>query len=280
MDIPLTFLCNNNCISCIIDSKVGIKRGHLSWNEIKHRIDSLPESYDTIGITGGEPTISKDFFRVMSYLKENRPESFIFIVSNGRMFSYPDFTKKFSDLKIKNLRVGIAIYSHNSKIHDSITMSKGSWQQTITGIKNLLKAGIKVELRIIINKINHTSMEDTARFISKNLKGVERAVFINMKYTGNAFRNREKIFVNYKQVVPHTIRAADTLAKNNIDVRLFHFPLCILPKKYRGVAKGITKQVVELTFTEKCSACKSKEDCSMIWKTYIVLVGDEEFKPI
>jgi len=279
MEIPLTFLCNNNCISCIINSKAETV-GHLSWSEIKQRIDRLPKSIDTVGITGGEPTTSKNFFKTMSYLKKTLPDTLIFLVTNGRMFSYPDFAKRLAGLNIKKMRVGIAIYSHDPEIHDSITMSKGSWQQTIDGIKNLLSLGVVVELRIIINKLNYTFLDETSRFITKNIPGVERVVFINMKYTGNAFRNRKTIFVNYKDIIPHVTKAVDVLTKNNLNTKLFHFPLCILPKKYRNIARGITKQMADLAFAEKCDSCKSKKDCPMIWKTYLVLAGGKEFNPI
>ncbi len=192
MDIPLTFLCNNNCISCIIDNRIVPKKGDLTWSEIKKRIDRLPSSYDTVAITGGEPTTSRNFFRVLTYIRDTRPDILIFVVSNGRMFSYPDFANRIAELGIRNLRVGIALYSHNSDVHDSITMSKGSWKQTVEGIKNLLRLGLRIELRIIVNRLNHSTMEDTAAFISKDFNKIERAVFINMKYTGNAFRNRNR----------------------------------------------------------------------------------------
>jgi His-Xaa-Ser system radical SAM maturase HxsC len=280
MEIPLTFRCNNNCISCIIDSRLSTKTGHLPWSEIKQRIDRLPKSCDTVGITGGEPTITGNFFKAMAYLRDRRPGILVFLVSNGRMFSYPEFAKGFSNLGIRNLRVGIAIYSHDPVVHESITMSQGSWQQTIQGIKTLLGLGIRVELRIIVNRLNYASLDETARFISANLKGVERVVFINMKYTGNAFRNRREIFIRYSELAPYITRAASILLKSGIDVRLFHFPLCTLPEKYRELAKGVTKQKAELAFAKACKTCKSKKDCPMIWRTYLTMAGEEEFRPV
>jgi His-Xaa-Ser system radical SAM maturase HxsC len=278
MEIPLTFCCNNNCISCIIDSRLSHR--HLPWKEIKGRIKGIPKSCDTVGITGGEPTISPDFFRSMSLLRDTRPDILVFLVSNGRMFSYPEFTKRFHKIGIRNLRIGIAIYSHDPRIHDSITMCDGSWNQTVEGIKNLLMLGIRVELRIIVSKLNFSSLNKTAEFISMNLKGVERVVFINMKYTGNAFLNRKKIFVRYGKLVPHVTKASDILLRTGIPVKLFHFPLCTLSRKYRSLAKGVTKQKSELAFTDACKTCSSRGDCPMIWKTYLTLTGEDEFGPI
>ena len=280
MEIPLTFHCNNNCISCIIDNRIVPKKGDLTWTEIKKRIDRLPKPYDTVGIAGGEPTTSKNLFRCLTYIRDTRSDIFIFLVTNGRLFSYPDFAKRISNLGLEKLRVGIALYSHKSDIHDSITRCMGSWEQTTQGINNLLKLGIRPELRIIVSKLNYASMEDTARFIAKNLSGVERVVFINMKYTGNAFRNRKKIFIKYKELVPHITKAVDVLLSAGIETRLFHFPLCTISEEYRELAKGVTKQRGELAFAKACKDCKSRNDCPMIWRTYMILAGEDEFKPI
>jgi His-Xaa-Ser system radical SAM maturase HxsC len=280
MEIPLTFNCNNSCVSCIIDSSLSSARGDISWDEIRQRIDRLPRSLDTVGITGGEPTISPSFFKAMSYLRDARPDILVFLVTNARMFSYHEFAKRFSGIKIQRLRIGAAIYSHDPDMHDSITMTKGSWEQTIAGIRNLISLGIDVELRIIINKINHSSMEETARFIAKSLPKVERVVFINMKYTGNAFRNRSKIFISYRDITPNITKAVDILQDAGIPTRLFHFPLCTLPQRYRDIAKGVTKQMGELSFVKACDSCKARKDCPMIWKSYLVLADEDEFRPV
>ncbi len=278
MEIPLTLVCNNNCISCIRDRSQ--PSGHVHWKTIKQCIDRLPKDCHTVGISGGEPTISPNFFRAMSYIRDTRPDTLLFLVSNGRMFSYPEFAERLSNLRIKNFRVGIAIYSHLPSVHDSVTMVKGSWEQTLRGIKALTSLGIRVELRVIVSRLNYASLDETARFISRNLAGVERVVFINMKYTGNALINLKRIFIRYSKLVPHTSRAADTLLNAGIPVKLFHFPLCTLPEGYREIAKGVTKQGPELAFAKACKTCGSRQDCPMIWKSYLNLSGEKEFTPI
>ncbi len=277
---PLTFKCNNNCISCIMDSRITEKMGNPTFNQIKRYIDMIPQSCDTIGFTGGEPTLRKEFFEILKYARKTHPESLLFVVSNGRMFKYEWFVKKLVDLDLGNIRIGVAMYSHNPDIHDAITRSKGSFNDTYQGIKNLIKYKVRTELRIIVNKLNYKTIEDTAEFIAGNFRGIERVVFINMKYTGNAFINRDKIFVRYKELVPYVQKAVDILLKHGFETRLFHFPLCTIDKKYWDLAKGVTKQKYELCFLKVCENCKMKDVCPMIWKTYVVLAGEDEFKAI
>jgi len=256
-----------------------LKIGNPKEEHIKNVIDNVKPG-DTLGLTGGEPTIREDFFKFLRYAKERDPYMSVFVVSNGRMFFYREFTERMVNIGLGNLKVGIALYGHDKGTHDAITRIPGSFEQTEKGIKNLIEFGIPVELRIIVSKLNYKSLKDMAEYIVRNLKGVYRVVFINMKYTGNAYINRKVLFVKYKDVVSHAEKASDILLKNNIEVKLFHFPLCIIKKKYWELAKGVTKQESELMFVKTCEKCNVKEKCPRIWKSYWVLAGDKEFKTI
>ena len=253
--------------------------GNPFMSQIKNVIDKVPEK-EILGFTGGEPTLREEFLEILQYAREKHPKKFIFVVSNGRKFSDREFTKKLANLKLEPIRFGIALYGHQAEIHDKITRAKGSFDETVLGVKNLLKNGFNVELRILVEKLNYQNMEDIARFIVKNFKGLERVVFINLKYTGNAFINRHAVFVRYSKAVPFVQNAADILLKNGFEVKLFHFPLCIIDKKYWPRAEGTTKQEMELTLLKKCELCAVKDRCPKIWKSYLPLAGTKEFQPI
>ena len=256
-----------------------LKMGNPREEHIRNVIDNVKEG-ETLGLTGGEPTIRKEFFRILKYAWDKNPQINLFIVSNGRMFYYREFVERMFKMGLENLKIGIALYGHKKETHDAITRIPGSFEQTIKGVKNLIDFKIPVELRVIVSRINYNYMEDIAKYVLRDLKGVFRVVFINMKYTGNAYINRKALFVKYKDVVPYAERAADVLLKNDVDVKLFHFPLCIIKKKYWNLAKGVTKQKSELMFVKACKKCKMKEECPMIWKSYWVLAGGKEFKTI
>ncbi|UCC91782.1 MAG: radical SAM protein [Candidatus Aenigmatarchaeota archaeon] len=275
VDWPPTFRCNNNCISCICNLEMVEKfePKDPQVKQIQRIIDAIkPE--DILCLTGGEPTIRKEFFQFLEYAKKKDPYMNVFVVSNGRMFYYRDFVEKMAKVSPKNLTTGIALYGHNSKLHDSITRTPGSFDQTVKGVRNLIEFKVPVELRVIISKLNYKNLVDIARYVVSDLKGVYRMVFINMKYTGNAYKYRKSLFVRYRQVVPHAERATDLLLKNKIPVKLFHFPLCTIKAKYRELAKGVTKQKRELMFVDACDKCKVRGECPMIWKSYWVLAGE------
>jgi len=281
VDWPLTFKCNNNCLSCIYNMELAdkLKVGQPKEESIKKVIDGVRPG-DTLGLTGGEPTIRDIFFRILKYARKKDPEMNVFIVSNGRMFSYMEFAEKTAGIGLVNLRIGIALYGHDKATHEAVTRIPGSFGQTIRGVENLLGLGVPVELRIIVSRLNYRKLEDIAAYVANNLKGVYRVVFINMKYTGNAYKNRKMLFVKYKNLAPYAQKAADILAKNKVEVKLFHFPLCIIQRKYWDLAKGVTKQESELMFAKACGGCDVKDECPRIWKSYWVLAGEREFRAI
>ncbi|MFH1235131.1 MAG: radical SAM protein [Candidatus Diapherotrites archaeon] len=73
MEWPLTFACNNECISCIFDLRQTKNIGTPFLKEIKNVIDGAPEG-ETLCLTGGEPTLRKDFIEIARYALEKKAE--------------------------------------------------------------------------------------------------------------------------------------------------------------------------------------------------------------
>ena len=61
--------------------------------------------------------------------------------------------------------VQITIESHDSKIHDSITGEKGSWHDTLQGIKNLISTTIYTTTNTTLNKCNAKKFLETIKFL-------------------------------------------------------------------------------------------------------------------
>jgi len=86
--------------------------------------------------------------------------------------------------------------------------------------------------------------------------------------------------VHYSKAAPFAQKAVDVLREKGFQARLFHFPLCIIEKKYRPLAEGTTKGELDLALPKKCDSCTLKEKCPKIWKSYLPLAGESEFKPV
>ncbi len=72
--------------------------------------------------------------------------------------------------RIKNLglKVAVSLYSSDSKVHDSITRTSGSYAKTMRGLGLLKEAGVPTRVEIVIMKVNQETVEDTMRWRKEN----------------------------------------------------------------------------------------------------------------
>ncbi len=280
-DLDTCYECNNNCLMCTTLRPGYSERVYnqtKKTSDLKRIIDSLNPKLHNFCFTGGEPTIRPDIFELVSYVLDKLPDTRINLITNGRMLAYKNFTEKLISLGLKNYI--IPLHAHAPELHDFITQANGSFEQTVKGLKNLLKYDVDVELRIVVHALNYVYLKELAEFINLNFKGISRIVFIYFDLTGTANANRNRLIVNQSKVIPYLENAVDFLASKRCDVRIYHIPLCLLRPDYRKFAEWRTVGERRITFTKECAMCSSKSQCSGIWKTYAHLVGTEEFKAI
>ncbi|MEM4680672.1 MAG: radical SAM protein [Nanopusillaceae archaeon] len=286
-DIEITWKCNQNCINCIFDTEKMYKDKDIKIEEIYKLIDNLDENKDYLGISGGEPTLRKELIDILKYIKKNKPNLLTMMVTNGTMLAYRKYVKAIKNAAPENFYIAIAIYGHKKEIHEAHTRSQNSFYYTLLGIKNSILEGLWTEVRYMITKLNYKYLTNFAWFVIDEFPEVNRVVMLNIKYTGNALKYKDVLFIKESEAVPYVIKAVDILLgngfkepPNNHEIRLYHFPLCLLPEKYWKFSEGVTKFDDDVIFIEKCNKCKVKEMCPKIWKSYIELAGDSEFIPI
>jgi MoaA/NifB/PqqE/SkfB family radical SAM enzyme len=169
--LSLGSACNNNCFIC--DTLQRKNRINKTMDQIKEEISKITSKSKKIIIAGGEPTIRRDIFKILSYAKRLGFEK-IAIETNGRMFCYPDFCKKIIEAGANQFN--IYLFGPNPEVHDSITRTNGSWKQTVEGIKNLLSMNQNVQINIGVNYRNHNHLFDIYSFLKE--MGINSIQFI------------------------------------------------------------------------------------------------------
>ena len=260
VDLGIINGCNNNCIMCTRNS---IDNYMPPYEEIIQQLNNLKDP-DQITITGGEPTIRKDLIKILRFINIKFPETKIRLITDGRLLSYDKLILELT--KIRNLSITSEIHG-NEKLHDQITRVKGSFNQTLTGLKKALKNKIPVEMRIVLHKLNYKNILDICQIIKSELAGVERVVIFPIDYIGQAYKNRDQLFVSYEELKPFVQTAIDFL-KEYFRVEIYHVPYCKLDERYH---KYIAKKTVEerrLANLKECEDCKFRDICPGIWATY------------
>ena len=148
----ITRRCNLACKYCYAGKSENLK-DPLDTHAIKKIITDIKNSGSTfIILSGGEPLIRDDFFEILDFtvFGENRngrePKSFfpVSLVTNAVLIT-GETAEKLS--RYPSLNIRISIDGHSPEFHDPFR-GEGSFRKTMTGIKNLFKAGMRKKISL------------------------------------------------------------------------------------------------------------------------------------
>lgn len=293
LDLKIGFSCNNFCKFCV----QGEKRktiGDKTLERIKKEMElGAREGYEEIVITGGEPTIRKDIFEIVSFAKKLGFKN-IQIQSNGRMFAYFDFCVEI--VKAGATEFALALHGHNEECHDYLTSSPGSFKQTVNGIINLKKLGQKVIMNTVITKSNYRHLPEIAKLLIA--LNVDQFQFAMVHALGRAKENFDSIVPHFTLIEPYVKKALEIGIKAGKKVMTEAIPYCFMLGYEDCVAEKIIPStkiydfnfvVEDFTIARKvegkakgpqCKKCIFYSECEGPWKEYPERFGWGEFKPV
>lgn len=287
LDICVWDKCNNRCRMCTnpIERWPSWDGSYdYSIDAITKRIDNKKEEFlkmDSIYLSGGEPTMNPSFLDLLKYLKNNFPDQRVKLLTNGRRFSYDDFAKKTLAIN-NNFEIDLSIYGPTEEVHDKITQTKNSFNQTTLGLENLLnykKKGQIVGVRTVITGLSYKYIEQMLELIAVRFPTVDRVVIIFWEPEAQAIINQSEVEVKYDAVKTYLEKLSVNFLEQFRDVRFYHFPLCRLPMKlWPYMWRTLPKEEIE--FVKECDDCNYKKYCLGIHKGYLENVEDNGFKAI
>ena len=179
MDLALTFKCQNDCVHCYAGGPH--ETDELSTEEWKQVIDRV----HNIGVfiatfTGGEPTLRDDLPELLLYAQNKGIVTGL--ITNGRRLSEKSYVEKLEKSGLDFVQV--TLESHKAKIHDLMTASKGSWKETVEGIRNVVSSHIYASTNTTLSKYNASDFLKTMDFIKR--LGVAAFGCNSLIYSGKA----------------------------------------------------------------------------------------------
>ena len=169
--------CNLKCVHCYAQSEDRNYHGEMSTEEGKAMIDDLAAfGAPVLLFSGGEPTIRRDLVELMQYAKSKGMR--VVISTNGTLIT-PEMAKEFAEVGLSY--VGVSL-DGSRETHDMFRGMPGSFDKAIQGVHNAQEAGIKVGLRMTINKRNWRDIP--AVFDVLRNENIPRACFYHLVYTG------------------------------------------------------------------------------------------------
>jgi radical SAM protein with 4Fe4S-binding SPASM domain len=179
MDLALTFRCQNNCVHCYAGGPH--ETIELTTEQWKHVVDRLHQiGVFILTFTGGEPTLREDLPELLLYAQNKGMVTGL--VTNGRRLGDNGYVEELEKAGLDFVQV--TLESHQSKVHDSMTASKGSWKETVAGIRNVISTRIYVTTNTTLSKHNASEFLGTIDFLKE--LGVRAFGCNSLIYSGKA----------------------------------------------------------------------------------------------
>jgi MoaA/NifB/PqqE/SkfB family radical SAM enzyme len=213
------------------------------------------------------------------------------------MFYYEEFAKRFASYD--RAHATIAIHSCKSAVHDWITGSKNSFEQTTQGVKNLVKFGIKNRVggKFVISKKNMHDLKETIEMCKQI--GCNSVNIAFPHAMGNARLNFYDCIPRYSEIKKDILETTKRSIEIGLHIDWEAIPLCFLSNyetfaselrmSKHSVLKDLTHTDENYTKTRQttakrkgpqCKQCKYFLICEGIWDDYEEGYDVSELTPI
>lgn len=261
----LTSKCNVSCLMC---PQPPSENDNLAYDEAGKILKLLQgRDISDICITGGEPTLNKDrFIDFLAKCVTQHPEAYISILTNGRTLADMDFVERIAEIATPNVIFCVSLHGDNPRLHDTIVNKPGSFEKTETGIYNLARKGIKIEIRHVITKMNYGRLPQMARHLYNYMPFCNHYAFMAMELHGEAVKNAALIMANPAQYKMELAEAALLLERGCLPVSLYNIPLCMADERVRHLARQSISTWKNI-YPQECGECSQKAECSGFFAT-------------
>jgi len=293
LSVHLTDVCNSKCNFCIVDSP------HMSEDTIvRARVsrflrEHAGQGYEAVNLHGGEATIRRDFLEILDEIKELGYPT-VLLQTNGRKLALMKFAK---EVVARNVSLFIvSMHGATASTQDRISMSQGSFDQAVKGIRNVKELGCKVRTNSVVSKDNFSEIPD---IVSLCLDlGADHINISALHTSGTALRNFWDVTPRYAEIQPYVLEAVDRAVARNTRITLEGFPYCTVPgyEQYMIDWDDAKIKMLYRTFVlddyehymdaftrvkdARCKGCLHNAKCGGVYKEYAELIGWEEMQPV
>jgi len=274
--IYVGYSCNNNCVFCSEADEYLENLKKKSFKEIKKEVLETRKQYDFISFMGREPTLREDIFDILKFTVSLGFRQ-VGITTNGRMFSYPRFTKEILGTGIK--QVGVSLSGATAKTHDKLTQVSGSFDQTIKGIRNIVrfkKSEVSLLVNLNLTKLNYFEFKQMLDLLIG--LGVKEINILFIAPLSKRSRSKD-IVMQMSKLGKYVFDILKPYLDNpELKFLLVEFLPCSLPREAKKYFFPCLEKNPHKVKIPICKNCKYKDKCDGVLQDYINLYGTKEFK--
>jgi His-Xaa-Ser system radical SAM maturase HxsC len=261
----VTERCSSNCLMCSQppkdkdDIEALARRNH----EVIGLMDPVP---DYLTITGGEPTLLGDhLFQLLEHLRESLPKTEVHMLTNGRTLAWPQYTSQLAAIRHPNFCLGVPLYPDHAGEHDHVVQARGAFDQTVTGLHQAARHGIRTEIRVVLHRLTIPRLNRLVEYIHRNLSFVEHVALMGLEYVGYTPRNIADLWIDPFDYQTELENAVRYLAMRDIPVSIYNHQLCVLRSSLWPFARKSISDWKNMYLPE-CESCGVLDQCGGLFK--------------
>lgn len=166
LQLHINSQCNQRCFHCYQDDFQTEEMSIENLSKIVHQYLELLQHlncYGHINITGGEPLLHSNFFKILEIFKKNKQHFGFGILSNGTLID-KDVASRLRTLEPRFVQLSI---EGNQEVHDSIR-GKDNLKKIKNSINILSQHKIKTLVSFTAHKNNYKTFGDVVKFCQKS----------------------------------------------------------------------------------------------------------------
>ncbi len=235
-------ICNNNCVFCMEEDRDGRYETNSKTDDALVRfILEQKQGAEEICFTSGEPTTNPRLPHWVKWAKQAGVRR-VSVMTNGRALSYEKYARALIAAGMN--RFYISIHGHNKRLHEGLTRTPESFEQTLAGLDVVAKYaryGVELHTSTVLTRRNLPFLAEIYQFLRAH--GVDQVVFNVMQANGRADTYFEHIFPTYTETAAHMARFIEAASQHEERVQAFlvDIPLCTttaLPDFNRGYVES------------------------------------------
>lgn len=195
--IELTYSCNEKCVHCYANYPSESNRKNLTIAQIKAMLfDLYHMKCMHITFTGGDPFMFADFVELFEFTR-NLGFSCDIFTNAVYLSEHNDILQRILDYRPQAFF--ISLYGADSKTHENITNTPGTFDKTVTSIRKIRKANVPVVLNVMVLNLNADKIEEIVSF-AKELN-VDYRVGISLIHKNDGSDLPMEYFIDDKTII-------------------------------------------------------------------------------